>query len=183
MAKFDFDRLAVLLVEDSPFIRSLLINSLKILGVGTVITKDHGGQAISFLKLVKEDPMKAGVMSVDLVISNWMMSPIDGMMLLRWVRRHKDSPDRFIPFIMISGYSSKRRVNEAREMGVTEFLTKPFTIQSICDKLTLLIQHPRQYVHTKDYFGPDRRRQKVDFPDTERRVLTDKSDCVEIIRG
>lgn len=183
MASYDFDRLAVLLVEDSPFIRSLLINSLKILGVGTVITKDHGGDAISFLKQVKEDPMKAGVMSVDLIVSNWMMSPVDGMMLLRWVRRHKDSPDRFIPFVMISGFSSKRRVNEAREMGVTEFLTKPFTIQSICDKLTLIIEYPRQYVHTKDYFGPDRRRQKVDFEGEERRILTDKSDCVEVIRG
>jgi CheY-like chemotaxis protein len=183
MSKFDFDRLAILLVEDSPFIRSLLINSLKILGVGTVITKDHGGEAISFLKQVKEDPMKAGVMSVDLVISNWMMSPVDGMMLLRWVRRHKDSPDRFIPFVMISGFSSKRRVNEAREMGVTEFLTKPFTIQAICDKLSLIIQYPRQYVHTKDYFGPDRRRRKVEFEGEERRLLNDKSDCVEVIRG
>ena len=46
MADYDLERLTVLLVEDSPFIRSLLINSLKILGVGNVIVKDDGGSAL-----------------------------------------------------------------------------------------------------------------------------------------
>ena len=68
MADYDFDRLAVLLVEDSPFIRSLLMSSLKILGVGTVVTREHGGEAIEFLQLVNADPMKAGVMSIDIVL-------------------------------------------------------------------------------------------------------------------
>lgn len=183
MGNYDFDRICVLLVEDSPFIRSLLINSLHILGVGTIITKEHGGEAIEFLKLVKKDPMKAGVMSVDMILSNWEMSPIDGMMLLRWVRRHKDSPDRFIPFTMISGYSSLHRVNQAREMGLNEFLSKPFTIQNICEKLLSIIEKPRQFVHTSSYFGPDRRRQKVPFGHVENRKLTDKSSGVEIIHG
>jgi len=180
---YDLERLSVLLVEDSPFIRSLLINSLKILGVGTVITKDHGGEAIEFLQLVKENPMKAGVMSIDVILSDWVMSPVDGMMLLRWVRRHKDSPDRFMPFIMISGYSELERVNQAREMGVTEFMSKPFTIKAVADKLVQIIERPRQFVHTKDYFGPDRRRQILGYQGDDRRVMTDKSPGVEIIRG
>lgn len=180
---YDLDRLSVLLVEDSPFIRSLLINSLKILGVGTVITKDHGGEAIEFLQLVKENPMKAGVMSIDIILSDWVMSPVDGMMLLRWVRRHKDSPDRFMPFIMITGYSELEKVNQARDMGVTEFMSKPFTIKAVADKLAQIIERPRQFVHTKDYFGPDRRRQILGHQGEERRKMTDKSEGVEIIRG
>lgn len=180
---YDLDRLSVLLVEDSPFIRSLLINSLKILGVGTVITKDHGGEAIEFLQLVKEDPMKAGVMSIDVILSDWVMSPVDGMMLLRWVRRHKDSPDRFMPFIMITGYSDLDRVNQAREMGVSEFMSKPFTIKAVADKIVQVIERPRQFVHTKNYFGPDRRRQILPHEGEDRRKMTDKSEGVEIIRG
>ncbi len=183
MADYDFERLNVLLVEDSPFIRSLLTNCLKILGVGGVSTMDHGGDAIDFLKLVHSDPMKAGVMSIDMVISNWDMSPVDGMILLRWIRRHKDSPDRFLPFIMISAYSEKERVQEAREMGVSEFLTKPFTIESISQKLITTIERPRQFVHTGSYFGPDRRRVKVEFPGQDRRILTDKSPEVEVVHG
>lgn len=181
--QYDLDRLTVLLVEDSMFIRSLLINSLKILGVGTVITREDGGSAIDFLKLVKEDPMKAQCQGVDMIISNWDMSPVDGMMLLRWVRRHKDSPDRFVPFCMVSGYSEKKRVRQAREMGVTEFLTKPFTINGICEKLSLMIEYPRQFVHNATYFGPDRRRQNLPFKADERRQITEKDDCVEVVRG
>ncbi|MCK5575580.1 MAG: response regulator, partial [Sphingomonadales bacterium] len=157
--------------------------SLKILGVGTVITKDHGGEAIEFLQLVKEDPMKAGVMSIDVILSDWVMSPVDGMMLLRWVRRHKDSPDRFMPFIMITGYSDLDRVNQAREMGVSEFMSKPFTINAVADKIVQVIERPRQFVHTKNYFGPDRRRQILPHEGEDRRKMTDKSEGVEIIRG
>jgi CheY-like chemotaxis protein len=183
MAALNLDRLSVLVVEDSPFIRSLLTNSLKILGVGIVTTRDHGGEAIDFLKQVKEDPMKAGVMGVDLILSNWRMSPVDGMMLLRWVRRHKDSPDRFIPFVLITGYTEPEMVHEARDMGITELLAKPFTIRGVGEKLVTTIQRNRQFVHTKDYFGPDRRRRETPLQGAERRILTEASEEVEVIRG
>ncbi|UTW54201.1 response regulator [Kordiimonas sp. SCSIO 12610] len=183
MSDYDFDRLNVLLAEDSPFIRSLLINSLKVLGVGNVYALEHGGDAINFLQQVKNEPMKVGVQQIDIVISNWDMSPVDGMMFLRWVRRHKDSPDRFVPFVMITSYTEPERVLQAREMGVTEMLAKPFTIKNIGEKLTSIIERPRQFVHTKDFFGPDRRRRRMNIDGPDRRVLNDKSEGVEIIRG
>ena len=183
MSGLDLDRLSVLVVEDSPFIRSLIVNSLKILGVGKVATRDHGGEAIEFLKLVHNDPMKAGVMTVDVVISNWDMSPVDGMMLLRWIRRHKESPNRFAPFVLITGYTEPARIQEAREMGVNEMLAKPFTINALAQKLTSIIIKPRQFVHNSSYFGPDRRRQNVPFDGPERRALKDDSECVEVVRG
>ncbi|WP_150005047.1 response regulator [Iodidimonas muriae] len=183
MADYDFEKLSVLIVEDSLFIRSLLINSLRILGVGKVFAVEDGGEAINFLKQVKEDPMKVGTQEVDIVMSNWQMSPVDGMILLRWARRHKESPDRFIPFIMITGFSEPKRVQEARDMGVTEFLAKPFTIQAIGNKLISIIERQRQFVHTRSYFGPDRRRRQADIDFEDRRVLTDKSPGVEIVRG
>lgn len=183
MAEYDLERLSVLVVDDSLFLRSLLINSLRILGVGTVNAVEHGGEAIEFLRQVKQDPMKVGVQQVDIVLSNWQMSPVDGMMLLRFIRRHKDSPDRFVPFIMITAYSAPKRVVEARELGVTEFMTKPFTINALGEKLITIIENPRQFVHTRDYFGPDRRRRKLPIEFPERRKLTDKSPGVEIVRG
>lgn len=183
MAAYDFERLSILVAEDSLFIRSLLINSLRILGVGNVTAVEDGGEAIEFLKLVKTNPQKTGIQNVDLIMTNWQMSPVDGMMLLRWIRRHKDSPDRFIPVIMITAFSDQKRVHEARDLGVTEFLSKPFTIEAIGRKLIQMIEHPRQFVHTRDYFGPDRRRQKLPITREDRRKLTDKSPGVEIIHG
>jgi len=183
MSQYDFDRLNILLAEDSPFIRSLLINSLKVLGVGNVYAVEHGGDAITFLQRVKNEPMKVGVQQIDIVLTNWDMHPIDGMMLLRWIRRHKDSPDRFAPVVMITSYTEPERILQAREMGVTEILAKPFTIKNIGEKLTSIIEKPRQFVHAKDYFGPDRRRQRLEPEGQERRILNDKSEGVEIIRG
>lgn len=179
----DLQRLSVLVVEDSPFIRSLLIQSLKVLGVGQVLVAEHGGRAIEIIQLVQKDPVRAGAMSIDLILSDWKMSPVDGTMLLRWVRRHKDSPDRFIPFMMITAYSDRARVEEARNLGAHEVLTKPFTIRTLAEKLNSIINKNRQFVHTKDYFGPDRRRQNLPFDGEERRILTDKSPEVEVIHG
>ncbi|MCH8685485.1 response regulator [Pedomonas mirosovicensis] len=179
----DLQRLSVLVVEDSPFIRSLLIQSLKVLGVGQVLSAEHGGRAIELIQQVHQDPVRAGAMSVDLILSNWQMSPVDGAMLLRWVRRHKDSPDRFVPFLMVTAYSDRARVEEARNLGAHDVLTKPFTIRALGEKLTSIINKNRQFVHTKDYFGPDRRRQSLPFDGPDRRVLTDKSPEVEVIHG
>jgi two-component system, chemotaxis family, chemotaxis protein CheY len=181
MSGIDLSRISVLVVEDSQFIRSLLVNSVRVLGVHSVKSVDDGGEAIEFLKLVDKHPMKAGMMSVDIIICDWEMSPVNGLMLLRWVRRNKESKDRFKPFVMLTGYSEPKRVQEAREMGVTEFMSKPFSVSALADKLKSVIFHPRQFVHTNSYFGPDRRRQAIPIKGEDRRKLTYDSPEVEVI--
>lgn len=183
MNNIDLSRVSILVVEDSQFIRSLIVNSLRVMGVGSIQSVDDGGQAIEFIKLVDSDPMKAGMMGIDLVISDWEMSPVNGMILLRWIRRHKDSPDRFIPFLMLTGYSEPKRVQDARTMGVNEFMSKPFTVNALADKLFSIINKPRQFVHTGSYFGPDRRRQVVPIKGEDRRKLTYDSPEVEVVNG
>ena len=179
MAEISLDRFSVLLAEDNSYLRTLLLQSLKALGVGNVRTVGDGGEAIEVLQLIEKDPMRAGMMSVDFIVSNWQMSPVDGMMLLRWVRRHKESPCRFIPFVMVTGFADKEHVAEARTLGVTEMLAKPFSVDTVADRVMQLIQRPRQFIHTHDYFGPDRRRQQIDLKITDRRILTE--DEIEVV--
>jgi DNA-binding response OmpR family regulator len=153
------------------------------MGVSQIKTAEHGGEAIDWLKLMKADPMKAGILSIDLIISDWVMAPVDGMMLLRWVRRHADSPNRFIPFIMLSAKSDSASVAEARNMGVHEFIGKPFSVKVLAQKIGAIVEQHRQFVHTGDYFGPDRRRKADAFKGEDRRKLTDKSPSVEVVNG
>jgi two-component system, chemotaxis family, chemotaxis protein CheY len=181
LSAYQFDRFSCLIVEDTTFMRSLIVSALNALGIYQVKLAEHGGDAIDLIRLMKTDPMKAGIQSVDLIISNWQMSPVDGMMLLRWVRRGGDSPNRFIPFLMITAFSEPERVLEARDLGVTEFLSKPFSVNQLAQKLVSVIERPRQFVHTHDYFGPDRRRQAKPWTSAERRLLTEKSPGVEVI--
>lgn len=177
----DLQRLSVLVVEDSQFIRSILAHSLKALGVGHVSLAEDGSRAIEFIQLVAKDPIRAGVMAIDIVVTNWDMSPVDGIMLLKWIRRHKDSPDRFLPVVMLSAYTERARVEEARDLGAHEVLSKPFTLNALGDKLLGVIARQRSFIHNKDYFGPDRRRQAMPIPFADRRVLTEKSPEVQVV--
>lgn len=181
MPNYNLERFSILVVDDNRYMRQLLVMSLKALGVGTVKQAEHGGDAIEVLKLMALDPVKAGIMSIDAIFSNWQMSPVDGLMLLRWVRRAKESPNRFIPFVMVTGYADPAKVAEARDMGLTEMLAKPFSVQGVAERLQQVIERPRQFVHTVDYFGPDRRRRSQVFMDSDRRKLSDSDAEVEII--
>lgn len=180
MSGYSFDRFSVLVAEDNTYLRSLLAQSLKAIGVGNIRSAEHGGEAIDILRMMAIDPSKAGLMHVDIILSNWQMSPVDGLMLLRWVRRHKESPNRFIPFIMVTGYADMDKVNEARDMGVSEILAKPFSVTSLAQRLLQVIDRPRQFVHTPDYFGPDRRRQATGSPTGEERRQMREED-IEIV--
>lgn len=184
MADYNFERLNVLLVEDSPFLTSLMMTCLRELGVENIKTATHGGDAIDLLKLMTVNPSRAGIMSVDMIISNWQMSPVDGTILLRWVRRHKESPNRFMPFIMISGHSETRLVNQVRDLGVTEFLAKPFSVLSFAQRIVQVVERPRQFIQSEQYFGPDRRRKPMPLENRpDRRSLIDSSPEVEVIHA
>ncbi len=180
MANYEFDRFNILVAEDNQFIRSTVVQSMRAIGVGGVQIAADASEAIELFRKIGDDPAKSGMMPVDIIFSNWQMSPVDGMMLLRWVRRHKESPNRFIPFVMVTGYADPEKVREARDMGVTEMMAKPFSVSTIGARLLQVIDRPRQFIHNSDYFGPDRRRTPGAAPDKkDRRIRTEKE--IEII--
>jgi CheY-like chemotaxis protein len=134
------------------------------------------------MKLMQEDPRKAGFAHIDIILSDWVMEPVDGPMLLRWVRRHKDSPDRFMPFVMISAYSDDSRVEMARDLGVNEFLSKPFTVKEVARHLEAVVRDTRDFCRTSVYFGPNRRRKRL-APDLPDRRTKKKLGSGDIIRN
>jgi len=176
---YDLSLYTALVADDNAYMRSLLKSLMHVVGVGTVIAVDDGSEAIETLKKVGQDPIKGGINSIDLILANWQMTPVDGLLLLRWVRRHKESPDKFMPFIMVTGFADMAHVSEARDLGVSEILSKPYSIQSLTQRLGQLIERPRQYVLTQAYFGPDRRRRKSESRLADRRKI--KPEEVEII--
>jgi CheY-like chemotaxis protein len=99
----------------------------------------------------------------DMAIVDFHMSPIDGVEFTRIVRQTGEGDTRFIPIIMLTGHSERSRVEEARDAGVTEFIIKPVTGRAIVSRLKSVIERPRPFVETENYFGPDRRRR--DDPD------------------
>lgn len=182
MAAYRFDLLNVIVAEDSPFMRGLIVSSLRAIGVERIKTCCDGSEAVELLKLMRHNPGKAGLSAADLIISDWHMAPVGGDMLLKWVRRAKDSPDRFLPFLVITAFSDPANVRAARDLGATDVMAKPFSVESILRKIVDVIERPRQFVKAGPYFGPDRRRHAGSrYSGDERRTLAPGMPGLEVV--
>jgi two-component system chemotaxis response regulator CheY len=145
-----FDLLKILLVDDNHHMRVLLTEVLRAIGVKNLFEATDGAEA---LLVLRNQP-------IDIVMTDLAMQPLDGIDFVRLLRNSKDSPNPMIPVIMITGHSTVRRVAEARDVGVTEFLSKPVTARGVIERINRVVENPRPFVRTGDYFGPDRRRRQ-----------------------
>jgi two-component system chemotaxis response regulator CheY len=151
MAVSTFDHLKVLVVEDNVQIRGLLRSLLHALGIKHVIEAEDGESGYESLR--QNGP--------DFVLSDLSMKPMDGIEFTRKVRTSQDSPNPYVPIVMVTGHTERRWVESARDSGVTEFLAKPITTQNLFLRISEIVDRPRQYVRSESYFGPDRRRRKA----------------------
>jgi len=104
----------------------------------------------------------------DLILSDWSHD-LDGIDFIHRIRLAADSPDPFVPIIVVTAKSTLKNVFEARDAGMTEFLAKPVSAQTIYNRICATIEHNRPFVRTTSFFGPDRRRRKGTFGGPERR--------------
>jgi len=148
----DLSALRFLTVDDSAEMRSLITNMLFSLGAHNFLDAGDGTEALEIM----------GVNHIDVVLTDWMMSPIDGIEFTRHIRTAPDSRFQTVPIIMISGYTEARHVTKARNAGVTEFLAKPVSPIALYQRIEEVILRPRQFIRTENYTGPDRHRHDGD---------------------
>ncbi|WP_238164784.1 response regulator [Candidatus Phycosocius bacilliformis] len=140
--------ITILIVDDNQHMRGILKELLRAAGVTDIKEASEPVEAFEYLRST----------SIDLLLVDLAMPLIDGVEFTKMVRTSEDSPNPFLPIIMITGHSERSRVNAARDAGVNEFLVKPVTAKSLMERLTLIVNKPRSFVKSKNYFGPDRRR-------------------------
>ncbi len=173
MAVYDLERLSVCVIEDNVYVRRILARLLRQLRVGRIELADNGEEAIANFKAMAQNPAMRAELAPDIIISDLVMVPVNGLLLLRWLRGAKESFNRMVPFIMLSGAADQDYVTASRDLGCTEFLAKPFSALTVYKKLLEVIDYPRQFIATQAYFGPDRRRKADPISFKERRVRTD----------
>ena len=145
---YDLSGLSILIVEDNKHMQLLLRDMMRALGVHTVRTADDGAAALK--TLVDFDP--------DIIITDWNMDPLNGVELVQMIRTGDDSKNPYVPVIMLTAYTEYKRVKEAVDVGVNEFLAKPVSVTGLYHRVVSIIDRPRQFVRHKSYTGPDRRR-------------------------
>lgn len=149
------DKVSVLIAEDDKITLKLLRDVLLHLGFKDLEFVEDGSAAIDVMRR-KE---------IDLVICDWKMRPMDGLEFVKFIRNSPDSPDRFVPVIMLTGRAEVASVMEARDVGVTEYLIKPFSVKALCERIIEVVENPRDFVIANAYKGPDRRRKDSQPPD------------------
>lgn len=92
----------------------------------------------------------------------------DALGFLRVLRR-PNNPLRFLPVVVITGAGDLDHVRAGRDAGATEFMLRPFSREVLASRLRSITQSPRLFVQSEDFFGPDRRRRRVDFNGPDRR--------------
>ena len=157
---YNLETVKVLVFEDNQPMLDLVRSILETFGIGQVHSARNGEQA--FTVFCRENP--------DMVITDWMMKPVNGLELTEMIRNNPMSPNPYVPIIMMTGFSEHKRVTGARDLGTTEFLVKPFKAQDLYKRVVQVIERPRQFVKCETFFGPDRRRKKSDdYEGPERR--------------
>jgi two-component system chemotaxis response regulator CheY len=113
----------VLVVDDFATMRRIVRNILKQLGFTNIVEADDGTTALEIMKADK----------IDLVLCDWNMPKVSGLDLLKQMKADSDLKD--IPFLMITAEAQKQNIIEAVKTGVSNYIVKPFTADTITEKL------------------------------------------------
>ncbi len=140
-----FERLGVLIVDDNEHTVDLLREILRAFGVRTVDAAVDGKSALRFLKR----------RSVDLVICDWEMKPLDGLAFTKLVRGSPDSPNPFVPILMLTAHTEMDRVLMARDAGVNDFVAKPVSPALLLSRMRSALDNWGDFVKAGSRIAPN----------------------------
>ncbi len=148
MIRIDFNKLRFLVIDDNAHMRRILRTLLHGFGAREVYEAEDGAAGLE--AFTHNIP--------DIVITDWAMPIFDGLELTQMIRQPGANANPYVPIIMLTGHSEKKRVVAARDSGITEFLAKPISANALYQRILNVVVNPRSFIKTKNYFGPDRRR-------------------------
>jgi two-component system chemotaxis response regulator CheY len=115
-----------LVVDDSATMRRIVVNSLQRIGFHDTVEAGDGQEA-----LAKFDE------SVKFVITDWNMPNMSGTELAKALRTRPDGAS--VPILMVTARSVMVDILTAMEAGVNNYIVKPFTPQTLKEKIDSLL--------------------------------------------
>ena len=114
MKNFNLSQVNVLVVEHQLFSRQLMRDVLHALGIVNV-TASYADDLFDATDLD---------FCPDMIFTDWSPS-MDGVDLIKSIRRNQANLDRFVPVVVVSSYTDLEHVCQARDAGMTEYLARP----------------------------------------------------------
>lgn len=158
MKPYNLQKISVLVLEKHELIRNLFKDVFREFGVWDLHMTDCPKRAY---RTFQDKP-------TDLIMTDWTPD-FDGLGFLERIRKDHESPNPYVPVIVVSAHSEMPRVIRARDAGMHEFLVKPVSAKSIYARICSVVERNRPFVRCKDFFGPDRRRRQADYKGPDRR--------------
>ena len=142
-------QLSFLIVDDNPNMATIL----------KAVLKAFGAEQIHEARDAADAFQTARQRTVDLAFVDYQLGgAVDGVGFIKLMRTAADSPNPYLPLIMLTAHSEPSRVAAARDSGVTEFCVKPITAAEVLRKIAEVVERPRPFVRAPAFFGPCRRR-------------------------
>ncbi|MBE1300908.1 MAG: response regulator [Alteromonadaceae bacterium] len=126
MATAKAKRPNIIVIDDEELTQELIRHMLRELEIGEIAIFSSCSKALSRIKKDGEH--------FDLIISDWEVPGLNGLDFLKEFRKIQKET----PFLMVTGNASKELVVNAMKAGVTAFIAKPFTANSLLQKVTKL---------------------------------------------
>jgi two-component system chemotaxis response regulator CheY len=161
----DFEALSFLIVDDSAYMRTILRTILSSFGARKIYEAEDGAGGLE----------KLNAYHPDIAIVDWEMPVLSGPEMIKLVRNPDECRHAFVPLILLTAHTERHRIIEARKFGVHEILRKPVSPKAIYQRIASIILHPRPFVRTATYFGPEPRdeiraaEQKLDMTYVDKR--------------
>jgi len=122
--------LKILVVDDFPTMRRIVKTLLKSLGFREMHEAEDGEKAYALMKAEG---------NFELIVSDWNMPNMTGLELLKTIRA--DEKFKHLPFLMVTAEAEKENIIEAVKSGVSNYVVKPFTGQTLKEKLEKVEQN------------------------------------------
>ena len=117
-----------LIVDDFPTMRRIVKNLLGDLGFTNTVEADDGETALPVLK--------GG--GIQFVVTDWNMPGMTGIELLKAIRADEELAN--LPVLMVTAEADKAQIVEAAQAGVSGYIIKPFTAETLKEKLDRINQ-------------------------------------------
>ena len=118
----------ILVVDDFSTMRRIIKNLLRELGFSNIAEADDGTTALPMLQ--KGD--------FDFLVTDWNMPGMEGIDLLKAIR--EDPNLSALPVLMVTAVSKREQIIEAAEAGVNGYVVKPFTAQTLMEKIDKIFE-------------------------------------------
>jgi two-component system chemotaxis response regulator CheY len=113
-----------LIVDDSSTMRRIIKNSLKRIGFEDILEASHGKEALEIFQ------------DADIILTDWNMPEMDGLEFVKNVRMK----DKAIPILMVTTNAAKDDIVEALKNGVNNYIVKPFTPETLKEKVEAVLK-------------------------------------------